>query len=84
PSWIATSWIISFSLLGAGLAAVNKRASFWSLTLVIAILGLFGLCFGLFILGWWVPWIPAVIGITIGSTGLWIYKKLGRPVLIRL
>lgn len=79
PSWMATVWIVSFSILGAGLGAVAGRASFWSLTLGVATLGLFGLCFGLFILGWWVPWVPAAMSLILGSSGLWAYKSLGRP-----
>lgn len=84
PSWMATVWIISCSVLGAGLAALVERASFWSLTLGMATFGLFGLCFGLFILGWWIPWVPAAMSLILGSSGLSAYKRLGRPALIKL
>lgn len=76
PKWIATIWIASFSILGAGIGAVAKRASLWSLTLGLATLGLLGLCYLLFVLGWWMPWVPAAAGLIVGSSGLWIYKRL--------
>lgn len=76
PSGVNTVWIASWSVLGAGLAVFARRASLWSLTLGGTVLGLYGLCLGVFILGWWIPWIPAVASLVTSSAGLCVYQKI--------
>lgn len=81
PDWGNALWIVSWALIGAGLGAIARRASWWSLTLGAAIAGLYGLCFKIFILGWWIPYIPAVASLLLSSVGLWIYLKRKRQVM---
>ena len=75
PGWIDALWIVAWSFLGAGIGIASKRASLWGLILGCAVLGLYGLCLGIFIMGWWIPWIPAAVSLVLSSGGIWAVQR---------
>ena len=78
PGWVDAGWIVVWSLLGAGIGWVSQRASLWSLALGGVVIALYGVCLGVFILGWWVPWVPTVIALVLSSSGVWMVRKRRR------
>jgi CHASE2 domain-containing sensor protein/two-component sensor histidine kinase len=63
-------WIITWGLLGVGLGRLFRSPLKVLLGLGVSCLGLFGLCFGLLLWGWWVPFAPALLGLVFNGAGL--------------
>jgi CHASE2 domain-containing sensor protein len=71
------AWISLWSIVGIGWAGWAKSRLL--LGLGIGILGLsLGLCcYGFLILGWWIPSVPALLGLSIGSGLMVLYRLKG-------
>jgi CHASE2 domain-containing sensor protein len=69
PTSIEISWIGGWSFAGGLLIVLCRRPLHLALAVVVEIGILTGICFGLFQMGYWVPLIPAIIGLT-GSASL--------------
>jgi CHASE2 domain-containing sensor protein/two-component sensor histidine kinase len=63
-------WIVAWGVLGIGLGRLFRSPLKVLLSLGVSCLGLFGLCFGLLLLGWWVPFAPALLGLVLNGAGL--------------
>lgn len=63
-------WIVVWGLLGVGLGRLLRSPLKVLLGLGIACIGLFVLCYGLLLLGWWVPLAPALLGLVFNGAGL--------------
>jgi two-component sensor histidine kinase len=63
-------WIVGWGLVGIGLGRMLRSP--WKLLLAVGVasLGLTGICYGLLLLGWWVPVVPAMMGLIFNGTGL--------------
>ena len=65
-----TLWIVGWGLLGMVLGRMLRSPWRILLTVGIASVGLGGICYGLIILGWWVPLVPALMGLVFNGAGL--------------
>ncbi|MEO1391631.1 MAG: CHASE2 domain-containing protein [Cyanobacteria bacterium J06634_5] len=67
PGWATYVWIASWALIGSLLAWRQPRVGLWGLSLVVSIVGLYALCWGVFVVGVWVPLVPAVLSLVLSS-----------------
>ena len=65
-----TLWIVGWGLLGMVLGRMLRSPWRILLTVGIASVGLGGICYGLIIFGWWVPLVPALMGLVFNGAGL--------------
>jgi CHASE2 domain-containing sensor protein len=63
-------WILGWGLLGIGLGRILRSPLHILLVLGLAGVSLLGICYGLLIIGYWVPLIPALLVLVINSAGL--------------
>lgn len=63
-------WIVAWGLVGIRLGHAAHSALTAFLSAGLAIVGLLGVCYGLLILGWWVPLVPALLVLTFNAAGL--------------
>ncbi len=68
PSWADGAWIVAWGFVGAGVAERSRRLSLWSLALGLAVLALYTSAWGLLIVGWWVPLVPAALALAAASS----------------
>lgn len=71
-------WIVGWGVVG--IIVGRQVRSPWKLGLLLPLmsLGLIGACFGLLLMGWWVPLVPALIGLVlngIGPTAVLFYRQ---------
>lgn len=70
-------WIILWGMVGISLGRFVRSAWKSLLILTLLSLGLVGLCYGLLLLGWWVPIVPALLVLLMngaGPTALLFYR----------
>ncbi|MGJ3251889.1 MAG: CHASE2 domain-containing protein [Elainellaceae cyanobacterium] len=74
-SWTEILWITSWSVIGS--AIVLYPQSRWKVGFTILLVwgALVGVCFLLFIQGWWVPLIPAMLALAITAVNALLYAK---------
>lgn len=63
-------WIVAWGVLGISLARVVLSPFKTLLGLGFISLALVGICYGLLILGWWVPVVPALLVLVLNGAGL--------------
>lgn len=69
PELAEIVWIWVWTFLG-GMAALRcRRLSFFTLLVLVLLGSVWGLCFGLFIQGLWLPLVPAISGLGLASVG---------------
>lgn len=73
--WTEVPWIVGWSITGGLLAWYSKQILYLGLTIFIALLVLYSLCFGLLLQGSLTPLIPSAIALVTTSTSIVIYKK---------
>ncbi len=63
-------WIVGWGVIGMGLGRVLRSP--WKVLLAVGItsVGLGGICYGLLLVGWWVPIVPAMMGLIFNGAGL--------------
>ncbi|MDF5709466.1 MAG: CHASE2 domain-containing protein [Nostoc sp. S4] len=61
--WMEALWIWGWSLLGGITAWYYSKPLHLGLAVIITLLTVFGLCFGIFALAGWVPFIPSVLAL---------------------
>lgn len=82
PPWLESLWIFAWSAIGASIAwtmrSRSARGTISSLMLLFAIAMLFGAVCGNFVLGWWIPCIPPLLGLVVSSAILTNYLAQQR------
>jgi CHASE2 domain-containing sensor protein len=68
PRWADGVWVIAWGLVGAAVAGRSRRLSHWSLALGLAVLALYTSAWGLLIIGWWMPLVPAALALVAASS----------------
>ncbi|MCC5618542.1 CHASE2 domain-containing protein [Nostoc sp. CHAB 5836] len=63
--WMETIWVWGWSLLGGITAWYYSKPLYRGLVVMVTLLTLFGLCFGIFILAGWVPFIPSALALLV-------------------
>ncbi|MDF5738479.1 MULTISPECIES: CHASE2 domain-containing protein [unclassified Nostoc] len=61
--WMETLWVWGWSLVGGITAWCYLKPLHLGLAVIVALLTLFGLCFGIFALAGWVPLIPSALAL---------------------
>lgn len=59
--WVEVLWIWGWSLVGGITAWYFSKPLHLGLAVIVTLLTVFGLCFGIFAIGGWVPFIPSVL-----------------------
>ncbi len=70
--WIDALWIGFWTLLGGVSVLLISHRTPIIITLGTATAVLYGLCWGLFLVAIWVPFIPALLGLV--SAGVWVWR----------
>ncbi len=70
--WTDVLWIGLWTLFGGVLVAFISHRTTMMITLGTATAVLYGVCWGLFLAGMWVPFVPALLGL-VGS-GVWVWR----------
>jgi adenylate cyclase len=70
-------WIAAWSIIGGGLALLVRRVTLKPLALAALVLLLAGIVYWAFLLAWWIPFFPALFGLT-ASNILAIVYQLGK------
>ncbi len=78
--WQETVWVLVWSTLGALLSWRTVRLSWLVLGGAIASFSLSSLCYGFFLMGWWVPLIPALIGFILAAGTISIARRTLPPL----
>jgi len=74
PSWGEFFWIWGWAMVGGLLVLVCGRLMYW-LGLGIVVIGVLGgVCFVLFLQGWWVPFVPTGLAFLV-TGGIMGYQK---------
>ncbi|HIK14869.1 MAG TPA: CHASE2 domain-containing protein [Leptolyngbyaceae cyanobacterium M33_DOE_097] len=62
-------WIVGWGILGVAIGRFGRSP--WRSLLVLAVAGasLVGICYGLLLVGWWVPLVPPLLVLTINAVG---------------
>jgi len=63
-------WIVAWGLLGISLGRFLQSPWKILLGLGVAVVSLIGIGYGLILLGWWVPIVPALLGLVLNGIGL--------------
>lgn len=74
--WAETLWMVGWAGIGGLIGWRCQRPSSTALASGLAVLGLYGLAWGLLNLGLWVPLVPAAIGLISTSSGTVIAARL--------
>lgn len=64
------AWIMGWGMLGISLGRFLRSPWKILLGLGMTCLGLMGICYGLLIWGWWIPLVPAELGLVLNGAGL--------------
>jgi CHASE2 domain-containing sensor protein len=72
--WTDALWIGLWTLLGGVLVTWRSERTGIVITLGIAAAVLYGVCWGLFLVAIWVPFVPALLGLV--GAGLWVWGSL--------
>ncbi|MBD2489599.1 CHASE2 domain-containing protein [Aulosira sp. FACHB-615] len=73
PTWLEALWMIGWSLLAGILALCIRRPLYLGVTIAIALLLLFSICYLTFINAGWIPIIPpALLIITVPAIVVWL------------
>lgn len=70
PNWLEFGWIGFWSWVGVLICGWLRSPTLTLFAVIIAGLLLSGLCYGLLLLTWWVPWVPAVLGLVLAAIAL--------------
>lgn len=73
--WSEALWIYCWSIVGAMLAWRCKSSLYLALTLGLAQIILYYLCYTLLILGAWIPLVPSVLALMAGSGSVAAYNR---------
>jgi CHASE2 domain-containing sensor protein len=63
-------WIVAWGLLGISLGRFLQSPWKILVGLGVAVVSLMGISYGLILLGWWVPIVPALLGLVLNGIGL--------------
>ncbi|MGD1855560.1 MAG: CHASE2 domain-containing protein [Leptolyngbyaceae cyanobacterium] len=76
PAWADWLWIIGWALIGCGLTVKRRMWPVWLLSLGIVVLVLYGISWGLFSIGLWVPLVPGAMALMGASGGAVMLPRL--------
>lgn len=77
--WSQTSeilWIVTWSVAGGALAWWFRHPLVLGVATIATVGGLFGICFGMFLVAGWIPLVPAAIALVSSSIGVIVWKLL--------
>lgn len=77
-TWMEVLWVWAWSILGGIIAWRIHQPLYLGLSIFIAILALFSICFGIFIQAGWIPLVPSALGLMFSAV---VLKVLPRPVV---
>jgi CHASE2 domain-containing sensor protein len=77
-------WIAGWGILGLGLGRLSRSPLQAVVGIGVGLAGIFGICYGLLILGWWVPLVPAIIVFFANASGFVAAKIYQREQDLRL
>jgi CHASE2 domain-containing sensor protein/two-component sensor histidine kinase len=84
--WGEYGWILGWGMVGIGLGRWLRSP--WQILLgwVGASASLVGMSYGLLLAGWWVPWVPAILSLSVNGTGLaaLLFYRHERQLQLRL
>ncbi|MEP1078855.1 CHASE2 domain-containing protein [Leptolyngbya sp. PL-A3] len=86
PQWGELFWMSACALVGAALVQIGSSNSGLSsrslfmigLRLAIAIALIYGICFGLLVIGWWLPFVSAALALSIGGSSVVLMHSLNQ------
>ncbi|MEH2229169.1 MAG: CHASE2 domain-containing protein [Nostoc sp.] len=80
--WMEALWVWGWSLVGGITAWYYSKPLHLGLAVIVILLTIFGLCFGVFTLAGWVPFIPSVLALL--ATELMVISWLRRSHLRKI
>ncbi|MDY7012277.1 MAG: CHASE2 domain-containing protein, partial [Cyanobacteriota bacterium] len=83
PSWVESLWILGWSAIGALLVWTARSLLRSSLLLLSAVAMLGGATYGYFLIGWWLPLVPPLLGLLGSSVILTSYFAYRQEELQR-
>ncbi len=76
PGWVEALWVWGWSLLGGVLAWRIRQPLYLWLGITVALLTVFGICFGIFTQAGWIPLVPSALALVSCAV---VLKVLPRP-----
>ncbi|MBW4572354.1 MAG: CHASE2 domain-containing protein [Tolypothrix carrinoi HA7290-LM1] len=74
--WVEALWVFVWSLVGGIIAWRCSKPLYLGLAIATALLTLFGVCFGIFTLAGWIPFVPPVLTLVLTATAvMWILRN---------
>ncbi len=74
--WVEALWVWGWSLLGGAIAWRIRQPLYLGLGITVALLTVFGICFGIFTQAGWIPLIPSALALVSCAV---VLKVLPRP-----
>ena len=84
PDWVEYLWIVGWGILGIGFARYLRsplQSLFW---VSISIVGVTGISYLALLVGWWLPFIPAVASLFLNSAGLAAFYQYDRVIQTKI
>ena len=63
PQWVDGLWILAWAGVGSSVLWLGAKPWHHGVALGLAVVGLTGICYGIWLVGGWVPWIPGAIAL---------------------
>jgi CHASE2 domain-containing sensor protein len=74
--WVEALWVWGWSLLGGTIAWRIRQPLYLGLGITVALLTVFGICFGIFTQAGWIPLVPSALALVSCAV---VLKVLPRP-----
>ncbi|MEM9215290.1 MAG: CHASE2 domain-containing protein [Cyanobacteria bacterium P01_F01_bin.150] len=70
PDWLEALWIFAWALGGATLSWYIRRPARTGASLIVFSSSLFILCYGLLLIGWWIPFVTPLVGFGVSAIAI--------------
>ena len=78
PTWGEALWIVLWGLSGALFAWYIRRPLTYAVVAIMLLGGLYGLCYGLFLQGGWIPLVPPALALGLASGGVVLLDRFNK------
>lgn len=78
------AWIVGWGILGICLGRVVRAPLWLMLGVAIACIALISISYGLLLLGWWIPMVPALLVLLLNGAGLTAFYRYDQDLRSRL